>query len=152
MAISQQPRPEKLVPHLQTSELPQRKVLSNCFLQEKNVHFIGSEIVSQLVSATSLPKPSNVPNKHSHLETLGETRAWRAGVFLRIRAHTGLAAGTLLFRLGLDDDTKGIETAGIRTLGVVVAAGRSSPVDTDAAASEAATAASEAAFSLSNFT
>jgi hypothetical protein len=153
MAISRQPRPKELIPYFQTIKLPQRKILPNRLLQKDNIHFVNSEIISQLVSATSPPKPSNVPNKHSHLDTLGETRAWRAGVFRRIRAHTSLTVGTLLFRLGLEAGTRGADPAGLFRLGFKGAIGEEAIRGGEGfAADETAAAASEAAFSLAKFT
>jgi hypothetical protein len=43
-----------------------------------------SKEISELVSAPSASETPNVPNGRSHLETAGEARAWRAGVFLKI--------------------------------------------------------------------
>jgi hypothetical protein len=60
-----------------------RELLPNCFLKEKNVDSRLPKEISKLVSAPSAPKTSNIPNERSHLETMGEARAWRAGVFLK---------------------------------------------------------------------
>jgi hypothetical protein len=153
MAISRQPRPKELIPNFQTIKLPQRKLLSNRFLQKDNINFINSEVISQLVPAASPPKTSNVPNKHSHLDTLGETRAWRAGVFRRVRAQTGLTAGTLLFRLGREAGTLGAGPAGPFRLGFKgIVGGEMIPGAERFTADKAAAAASEAAFSLAKFT
>jgi hypothetical protein len=54
----------------------EREVLPNSFLKEKNINTRISKEVSELVSATSAPKTSNIPNERSHLETREEARAW----------------------------------------------------------------------------
>jgi hypothetical protein len=60
-----------------------REVLPNSFLKKKNIDSRIPKEVSKLVSAASAPKTSDIPDERSHLETRGEARAWRAGVFLK---------------------------------------------------------------------
>jgi hypothetical protein len=59
----------------------EREILSNSFLEKKDIDSRIPKEVSKLVLAASAPKTSNIPNERSHLETRGEARAWRAGVF-----------------------------------------------------------------------
>jgi hypothetical protein len=62
------PGPEKFIPYFQTLQLLEREILSNCFLEEKNVDSRIPKEISKLVSAPSAPKPANIPNERSHLE------------------------------------------------------------------------------------
>ena len=64
--------------------LMQRKIQTHCFLNENDVNFHFAEKLVKLESAASAPKPTNIPNKSSHLETMDRTHAWRAAVFLRL--------------------------------------------------------------------
>jgi hypothetical protein len=53
----------------------EREVLSNSFLKEKNINVHVSKEISELVSAPSASKTTDIPNERSHLETTVEARA-----------------------------------------------------------------------------
>jgi hypothetical protein len=79
-----QPGPVEFIPKLESLQLLEGKLLSNSFLKEYDIHFILAQIIFQLISATPIAKTSEVPNERSHCKPRLETRAWRAGVFLKL--------------------------------------------------------------------
>ena len=58
--------------------------MSNSLLKDNNVNFVFPKIFTELIAMTSASKPPHIPDEASHLDPEARTRAWRAGVFLRL--------------------------------------------------------------------